>query len=181
MKIQSSLPEVSLGKGVLKIYSKVTGQHPCWSAISIKLLRKFIEIALWHGCSPVLCCIFSEHLFIKTHMEGCFWRSLLIVCAKECMVSVSYEVIIIIIVIISSFKCCFHTVICQAFNLRPEADERLCLSLYICYVLDWEDFLEYVSSVCKYNFLHFLSVLTRYLISEILCSLFNHSQCSSCH
>ena len=32
---------------------KLTGEHPCRSAISIKLLCNFIEIALWHGCSPV--------------------------------------------------------------------------------------------------------------------------------
>ena len=33
----SSHPEVFLGKGVLKICSKFTGEHPCRSAISIKL------------------------------------------------------------------------------------------------------------------------------------------------
>ena len=42
-----------LRKGVLKIYCKFTAEHPCRSAISIKLLSKFIEIALRHGCSPV--------------------------------------------------------------------------------------------------------------------------------
>ena len=42
-----------LGKGVLKICSKFTGEYPCQSAISIKLLCNFIEIALRHGCSPV--------------------------------------------------------------------------------------------------------------------------------
>ena len=36
------------------------------------------------------------------------------------------------IIVISSFKCCFDKV----FNLRPEADEGLCASLYRCYVLD---------------------------------------------
>ena len=50
---RSCHPEVFLGKGVLKIYSKFTGEHPCQSAISIKLLCNFIEIALRHGCSPV--------------------------------------------------------------------------------------------------------------------------------
>ena len=39
-------------KGVLKICSKFTGEHPCPSAISITLQSNFIEIALWHGCSP---------------------------------------------------------------------------------------------------------------------------------
>ena len=46
---RSSHPEVFLGKGVLKICSKFTGEHPCRSAISCT----FIEIAFWHGCSPV--------------------------------------------------------------------------------------------------------------------------------
>ena len=36
--IRSSHPEVFLEKGVLKICSKFTGEHPCGSAISIKLL-----------------------------------------------------------------------------------------------------------------------------------------------
>ena len=52
-KFRSSHKELSLGKGALKIYSKFTEEHPCWSAISIKLQTNFIEIALWHGCSPV--------------------------------------------------------------------------------------------------------------------------------
>ena len=42
-----------LGKAVLKICSKFSGERPCRSAISIKLLSNFIEIALRHGCSPV--------------------------------------------------------------------------------------------------------------------------------
>ena len=42
----SSPPEVFLGKGVLKICSKFTGEHPCQSVISIKLLINFIEITL---------------------------------------------------------------------------------------------------------------------------------------
>ena len=37
---RSSQPEVFLGKGVLKICSKFTGEHLCQSAISIKLLRR---------------------------------------------------------------------------------------------------------------------------------------------
>ena len=44
---------VLLGKGVL------IGEHPCQSAISIKLLCNFTEIGLRHGCSPInLLCIF---------------------------------------------------------------------------------------------------------------------------
>ena len=50
---RSSPSEVIFGKDVLKLCSKFTGGHPCWSAISIKLQSKFIEIALRHECSPV--------------------------------------------------------------------------------------------------------------------------------
>ena len=50
---KSSRPEVFLVKGVLKICSKFTGEHPYRSAISIKLLCNFIDITLRRGCSPV--------------------------------------------------------------------------------------------------------------------------------
>ena len=53
VKFRSRRTEVSLGKGVLKICSKFTGEHPCRSAISIKLLYNFIGVALRHACSPV--------------------------------------------------------------------------------------------------------------------------------
>ena len=51
--VRSSRPGLFLRKGALKIYSKFTGEHPCQSVISIKLLCNFIEIALRHGCSSV--------------------------------------------------------------------------------------------------------------------------------
>ena len=50
---RSSYPEVFLRKVILEICSKFTGEHPCRSAISIKLQSNFIEITLRHGCSPV--------------------------------------------------------------------------------------------------------------------------------
>ena len=50
---RSSPTELFLVKGVLKSDSKFTGEYPCRSLISIKLLCNFIENALWHGCSPV--------------------------------------------------------------------------------------------------------------------------------
>ena len=53
MIARSSHPEVFLGKGVLKLCRKFTGEHPCRSAISIKLESNFIEITLCHGLSPV--------------------------------------------------------------------------------------------------------------------------------
>ena len=42
---KSSRSEVFLVKGVLKISTKFTGEHPCRS--------NFIEMTLWDGCSPV--------------------------------------------------------------------------------------------------------------------------------
>ena len=45
--------EVFLGKGVLKLCSKYVGELPCRSVISIKLLCKFVEIALRYGCTPL--------------------------------------------------------------------------------------------------------------------------------
>ena len=50
---RSRCPEVFLGKGVLKICCKFTGEDPCRSVISIELLCNFIEITLRHGFSPV--------------------------------------------------------------------------------------------------------------------------------
>ena len=53
-KVQKQLSrEMFLGpKGVLKICIKFTGEH-LWKAISINFQSNFIEIKLWHGCSPV--------------------------------------------------------------------------------------------------------------------------------
>ena len=60
--------EMFLGKGVLKICSKSTAEHPCRSVISIKLLCNVIEITLQHGCSPVnLLHIFSFVFAIFYH------------------------------------------------------------------------------------------------------------------
>ena len=61
--------EVFLGKGVLKFFSKFTGEHPCRNVILIKLLCNFIEITLLYGCSPVN--------LLRTPMEGCFRASML--------------------------------------------------------------------------------------------------------
>ena len=51
--LRSRLSEVLVGKSVLKICRKFTEDHPCQSAISIKLQSNFIEIVLQHGCSLV--------------------------------------------------------------------------------------------------------------------------------
>ena len=72
-KFRSSPPEVFLRKVVLKICIEFAAGHSYRSAISIKLQSNFIEIALQHGCSLVNF-IFSEHLFLRTPLEGCFWK-----------------------------------------------------------------------------------------------------------
>ena len=69
---RSSHPVVFLGRAVLKIYSRLTGEHPCQSVISIKLLCNFIEITLRHSVLLQVCCIFSEHLFLGTPLDDCF-------------------------------------------------------------------------------------------------------------
>ena len=59
-----------LWKGVLKISSKFTGEHPCRSAIWIKLQSSFIEITLRHGCSPVNFLHIFETPFPKNTSDG---------------------------------------------------------------------------------------------------------------
>ena len=63
---KDSHPEVFLGKDVLNICSKFTGEHPCRSAISIKLLCNFIEIVLRHRCSLVNLLHISRTSFLKS-------------------------------------------------------------------------------------------------------------------
>ena len=64
---RSSHSEALLRKGVLKIFSKFTGEHPCQS--SIKFASNFIEIALWHGCSPVNLVHIFRTPFLKNTSE----------------------------------------------------------------------------------------------------------------
>ena len=68
-KNRSSRPEVFLRNDVLKLCSKFTGERPCRSAISIKLL--------WNRTSAwVFSCkfaaYFQKHLFLRTPLDGCF-------------------------------------------------------------------------------------------------------------
>ena len=61
--IRSSRPEVFLGKGVLKICRKFTGEHPCRSVISIKLLYSFIALQLYwnHSLAWVFSCKYATY------------------------------------------------------------------------------------------------------------------------
>ena len=74
---RSSHPNVLLLKSVLKIRSKFTGEHPCQSVISIKLLCNFIEITLLHGCSPVN----LLHIFRTPFLRNTFGWLLLDICS----------------------------------------------------------------------------------------------------
>ena len=57
-------------KGVLKICSQFTGEYPCISVISIKLLWNFIEITRRRGCSPVNLLHFLRIPIPKNTFEG---------------------------------------------------------------------------------------------------------------
>ena len=63
---KNSRPEVVLGKGVLKICSKFTGEHPCQSAI-------------WHGCSPINLLHIFRSPFPKNTSRRLFCFNLLLV------------------------------------------------------------------------------------------------------
>ena len=62
MFLRSSTTKMVLEKGLLKICSQFTGEHPRRSVISIKLLCSFIEIVLWWRCSPINLWILSRTL-----------------------------------------------------------------------------------------------------------------------
>ena len=63
-------------KGVLKICSKFTGEDPCGSAVPVKLLCKFIEITLLHGCSPVNLLHIFRTAFLKAWFPPRRWAPL---------------------------------------------------------------------------------------------------------
>ena len=67
---RSISPEVFLWKVVLKICSKFTGEHPCGSVISIKLLCNFINVTLSHGCPLVNLLLILTTPFYKNTFEG---------------------------------------------------------------------------------------------------------------
>ena len=69
---RSSHQEVFLGKGVLKIYSKFKGEHPCRSAISIKLLCK--QFYWNHTSAWVFSCKFAAY-FQNTFSQKHLWMT----------------------------------------------------------------------------------------------------------
>ena len=64
----SNPPEVFLGKGVLKLCSKFTGDHLCWSMISIKFLGTSVWVFPdnWQH-------IFRSPLYKSTYGELLLW------------------------------------------------------------------------------------------------------------
>ena len=58
----SSHPEGFLGKGVLKISSKFTGEHPCRSLIPIKFFSKFFRTPFYKNT--------SGRLLLNKHQAG---------------------------------------------------------------------------------------------------------------
>ena len=59
---RNSHPEVFLEKGVLKICSKFTGEHPCRSVISIKLLCSALQLYKNHTSAWVFSCFFIQYI-----------------------------------------------------------------------------------------------------------------------
>ena len=53
LKSQKQPPRDVPKKKCSEICSKFTGEHPCKSMVSVKLLCNIIEITLWYECSPV--------------------------------------------------------------------------------------------------------------------------------
>ena len=75
ISLRSSRLQVFLGKDILKIWSKFTGDHPCRSAISIKLQSNFIEMVLRHGWSPVNLLHIFRTLFHCRRLLLIHWRN----------------------------------------------------------------------------------------------------------
>ena len=71
--MRSTHQEVFLVKGVLKISTKFTGEHPCQSVIPIKLQSNSTEITFRHRCSPVN----SLHIFRTPFTKNTSGRLLL--------------------------------------------------------------------------------------------------------
>ena len=61
-RCRSSPPEVLLKRGVPKICSKFTGEHPCRSVISIKLLCSALQLYKNHTSAWVFSCFFIQYI-----------------------------------------------------------------------------------------------------------------------
>ena len=74
---RSSCSVVFFGKGVLNICSTLTGEHSCWSAISINLLyrtpfsRLLLFFSLWKDHSQIKQIFIVEQIYVK--YPNTFW------------------------------------------------------------------------------------------------------------
>ena len=125
-----------IGKGVLKMCSKFTGEHPCQSVISIKLQSNFIDITLRHGCTTVhLLHIFRTHFLKNTSgwlfMYICYYFPIFnrsrCCAAHFCFLKINYLVhsfpdnLLVLVVQLFYFciSCtlCFRNLCCWSFAL----------------------------------------------------------------
>ena len=98
-KDTSSQPEVLLKKGVLKICSKFTWEHPCWSVISTKL-QFCLDNIFWieriyrtkrSGPAAKICWVPKEEnsfvrRFFKYTLGTCLYRLIFVVFFRFCLV-----------------------------------------------------------------------------------------------
>ena len=66
--IQTQSPRGVLRKGVLKICNKFTGEHPCRSVISIKLLKWVFFLEQQNSCTITTV---QRFIFIKVDSSHC--------------------------------------------------------------------------------------------------------------
>ena len=73
---RNSRPKVFLGKGVLKICSKFTREHPCWSVISIKVARELATLKSFLSFSKGnLKCKSLFNICLNHKILGSFYRN----------------------------------------------------------------------------------------------------------
>ena len=83
-EVKSSHLEVFLIEGVLRICSKLTGEHSCQSVTSINLLCNFINITFGHGCSPVnLLHVFRTSFFKNISGWLLLMKSCILLCGNS--------------------------------------------------------------------------------------------------
>ena len=95
---RSSRPEVFLGKDVLKICSKFTGEHPCRSVISIKLLSSFFQERLWVAASGIF--------GVSSHCVGPLLISSYLHCLEQSLPSSLLQVLLLIYIQVPCLVLC---------------------------------------------------------------------------
>ena len=71
-RIQKQPSRGDLSKRCSKNRSKFIRKLPCRTAISIKLLVNLLKSHFGMGVLPQICCMFSNHLFLRTRLEAVF-------------------------------------------------------------------------------------------------------------